>query len=135
MPYRFLATPDLIEFQVFGVLRIEDLLAAAKETAEIERTAPVSPHRITDLSRADDLDMTFSKMADFAALRRAAPLKNNVRSAIVATKQVQVGFARMYQTLNDNPQIEVRIFNNYQVARAWVEGKPLGADEPGGRTG
>lgn len=126
MPYSLQSSPGLIQFRVSGVVQLEDLLAAAREVQAIEAAAPVTPHRITDLSAAEDLDMTFSKMADFAALRRAACLKNKVRSAIVATMQVQVGFARMFQTLNDHPQIEIRIFDNHPEAMAWLREMPVG---------
>jgi hypothetical protein len=33
---------------------------------------------------------------------------------------VAVGFARMFQTLNDNPQIEIRIVPPLEAARVWI---------------
>lgn len=120
MPYQLKLSPGLLHFTVSGVLTLEDLLAAARETQAIEATEPVTPHRLTDLSRVEDFDLTFSKMENFASLRRAAKFKNKVRSAIVAPSQVQLGFARMFQTLNDNPQTEIRIFPDQTEALAWL---------------
>jgi hypothetical protein len=43
-----------------------------------------------------------------------------VKSAIVAPMPVQVGFARMFQILNDHPQIEVQLFATLAEAEAWL---------------
>ena len=40
------------------------------------------------------------------------------RSALVAKRPVHYGFARMFQMLNDNPRIQIRIF-------ATAEARPL----------
>ena len=127
MSYEIKLASGLLRFTVWGVLTLGELLAAAKQTQAIEATEAVTPHRLTDLSAVDDFDLTFSKMEDFASIRRAARLKNNVRSAIVAPSQVQLGFARMFQTLNDNPQIEVRIFPDQPAALAWLGEVPAGS--------
>jgi hypothetical protein len=115
----------LIRFSLFGTVTLEDLLSAGEEARRIEAEAPVSPPRITDMSRVDDLDLDYWRMEEFAARRRIAPLKNKVRSAIVAPSQVQFGFARMFQTLNDNPLIEIRIFSEQAAAELWLDEKPV----------
>jgi hypothetical protein len=115
----------LIRFSLFGTVTLADLLSAGEEARRIEAEAPVSPPRITDMSRVDDLDLDYWRMEEFAARRRIAPLKNKVRSAIVAPSQVQYGFARMFQTLNDNPLIEIRIFSEHAAAELWLDEKPV----------
>jgi len=44
----------------------------------------------------------------------------------VASKPAQFGYARMYQTLNENPNIELELFINREKAMAWLAlvGKP-----------
>jgi len=51
-------------------------------------------------------------------------LKNYIKSAIVANNPSQFGFARMFQTLNDNPQIEIRIFPAAESAMEWLTATP-----------
>ena len=36
-----------------------------------------------------------------------------------------MGIARMFQTLNDNPQISIRIFTNAAEAMSWLQGEPV----------
>jgi hypothetical protein len=43
----------------------------------------------------------------------------------VALTQVQYGFARMFQTLNDNPRIEIEIFGDCESAQRWLNAQPL----------
>lgn len=42
------------------------------------------------------------------------------RMAVVATQQASFGLARMYASLVDALPIEVRVFRDYDEARAWV---------------
>ncbi len=131
MAYQLQHIGGLIRFNLSGIVTLDDLLSAGAQMGRIEAEAPVSPHRITDMSPVQDLDLNFSRMEDFAARRRVAPLKNKVRSAIVAPQQVQYGFARMFQTLNDNPRIEIEIFSDCASAQQWLDAEPAGA-APGG---
>lgn len=71
------------------------------------------------------LDLNYAKIAAVASIRRAAPLKNAVKSAIVAPQPIQYGFARMFQTLNDNPRINLQVFSDRASAMEWlVAGRP-----------
>ena len=55
------------------------------------------------------------------ALKRAQrPIPSPIRSALVASKPVQFGFARMFQMLNDNPRIQIRIFSGLEEAEQWL---------------
>jgi hypothetical protein len=127
MPYELTLSGGLLRFTLSGIVTLEDLLNAAREAQVIEATEPVTPHRLTLLTGVGDFNLSFAKMDEFATIRRTAVLQNKVRSAIVAASQVQLGFARMFQTLNDNPQIEIQIFPDEPAALAWLEEGPAGA--------
>jgi hypothetical protein len=55
-------------------------------------------------------------MRTFAEHRKAQTLANPVKSAAVAPQPVHVGFARMFQTLNEHPQITIEIFSSLRDA-------------------
>jgi hypothetical protein len=120
MPHEFQQAAGHMRLTMSGVITKDELMLVAKEAAEIEAAARVTPHRLTDLAQVADFDLDFSRMHDFASLRRAAPLRNKVRSALVAPSQLQFGFARMFQTLNDNPLIEIAVFREETEALAWL---------------
>ena len=98
-----------------------DLEAQGIALWKLEESLATSPDRLTDLSQADGSLMSFMTVEDYAAKRRVAPLKNHVKSAIVTATQLQYGLARMFQTLNDNPMIEIKLFDDRAKAIEWLK--------------
>ena len=88
--------------------------------AKIETEARVSPDRMVDLSAIEGLNLNFSAIMNYAAARRNAPLQNTVKAAIVAPQTLQYGFARMFQTLNVNPDISMEIFADKDSGLTWI---------------
>jgi hypothetical protein len=120
MPLAIKYSEKLIEIRMHGRLTVEELFTASKEIAQAEAGMPVALHRLTDASEVTATTITFADVEAFAAKRRAAPMKNPVRSAIVAGNDLQFGLARMFQALNDNPRISIKVFRDMAGARAWL---------------
>jgi hypothetical protein len=120
MPFDYRVVDGVIFADFTGRLVSQDLRIAAKEVAVLEEELAISPNRLTDISLVEGIDLNFQEMEAFADIRRRVALKNDIRSAIVVADSLQVGFARMFQTLNDHPKITIRIFNNREEAIAWV---------------
>ncbi len=98
---------------------IRDMTDLIRET-EIE--TKVSPNRIADLTAVEGVSLRFTAIMNYAIVRRSAPLKNSVRAAIVAPHPLQYGIARMFQSLNDNPDIHMEIFTDRGSGLAWISG-------------
>jgi len=111
---------EFIVIRMSGSISLPELLEHAQGVAAIEAGQSVTPHRIAILPSGLVCDLSFPELHAFAAKRRAARLKNPVKSAIVAADAVQYGFARMYQTLNEHPHLQVEIFQSEAVALAWL---------------
>jgi hypothetical protein len=114
-----------------GILDAEDLRRGAELFARMEAEFEPSPNRMADLSSVDRMDVDFGAVEALAAVRRIAPLKNKVKSAIIAPKPVLYGFARMFQTLNDNPDITLKIFRDRDLGWAWLNEAETTAGEDG----
>ena len=97
-----------------------DLFKLMDAAEEIENRSTVIPHRLTDLTQAAGMDVRFPDIFTLAMRRKARPFPNPFKSAIVACQPIHVGFARMFQTLNDHPQITIRIFPTFNEARNWL---------------
>jgi hypothetical protein len=100
--------------------------------AEVERLEAASlpwPDRVTDLTGLRRVDIGFDDMARLAQRRRDLDIPNPIRSAIAARDAVQLGYARMYQTLNDHPLIDLRVFPDVEQALAWLSEPAEGAAE------
>jgi hypothetical protein len=119
--------PTLI-ISISGTMGAADLVAFAEEVIRIERGGTNTPPRLTDLRDVDDMAVGYEEMARLAGMTRVRPLSAPVRSAILVARPVHLGYARMFQTLNDHPHVTVRIFDDEASARAWLE---AGAAEMG----
>jgi hypothetical protein len=103
-----------------GTFTNADMSLAAAELGEVERASDVAPHRTLDLRLVDRLEIDFKGVFAVAETRRRAVVKNPVKSAIIASDIVQFGFARMFQTLNDNSQVVLAIFGDEESALEWL---------------
>ena len=104
---------------MFGVLDLKELEAITAEVERLEESGTVGD-RLTDLSELERIDVGFEEVFAVALKRALRPIRTPIRSALVASKPVQFGFARMFQMLNDNPRIQIRIFDNRPEAEQWL---------------
>jgi hypothetical protein len=112
----------ILRIEFTGTLTNQDLVAGEGELERIERSAPVVPSRLSDLGLAERLEIDFHGVLALALARRQMIFKNSFKSAIVAPDFVRFGFARMFQTLNDHPQITIAIFPDVAGALDWLAG-------------
>jgi hypothetical protein len=120
MPYRAYLDGDLMRIELSQHVTKADLAALVHATAAIETDLAVTPHRITDLRAWETSENYFEEIFAFANARKARTFRNAFKSAIVADKPAVMGTARMFQTLNDHPQITIRIFPTMAEAQAWI---------------
>ncbi|HEV2694332.1 MAG TPA: hypothetical protein VG347_15675 [Verrucomicrobiae bacterium] len=124
MPITSQIRDGLLEAFFQGDVDMEDFQSYAEHLAEIEARLAVTPDRLTDLSAGNLVQMDADRLRRFGATRTVTVLKNKVKSAIVAPKPDQYGLARMFQTFNENPLIEIKIFRDAPAAYAWLGHQP-----------
>ena len=120
MPYDVRAVGDLFKLRFHGTIDSEDLQKSLEEIEGIEAVYEITPDRITDLSESDAASWSFFVIEELAQRRRTAQLKNMVKSAIYAPTDLHYGYSRMFQMLNDNPQIDVEVFRDLAAAETWL---------------
>jgi hypothetical protein len=121
MPFHLRATPGLIELDCYGTFTRDDFLALISDVEATERALPIIPHRIVTLAGVTAWQLTAGDFMALAARRKETRFQNSFKSALVAPEQVLVGIARMFQTLNDHPQIEIAIFPTREAASEWLQ--------------
>lgn len=129
MSYRMTFERGVVRATFFGRLKGADLIAAIEEIHVLELSLPVTPDRIVDLSQLEGADIRQSDVSDVSARRMALAFPTSFRSAIVASRPVELGYARMFQILTDHPQILVQVFSSLEEAEQW-----LSTPERGSRT-
>lgn len=118
MPFEITTTGDYILTRVFGVVTPADLEAIGEAMSAIEARHPAA-NRLTDLTAVESFDFDFTAVSALADTRRSREFAVPCKSAIVAVKPVAIGFSRMFQTLNDNPRVDIRIVSSREEAEAW----------------
>jgi hypothetical protein len=119
MPFELTTTGAILFARVFGVFTAPELNYLATEAEIAEASQPISLDRITDLTAVERFEVGFREIFYFAIRRGAQRFSRTVRSAIVVQDPVQFGIARVYEALNENPQIQVRIVKNVAEAKEW----------------
>ena len=119
MPFEISDEGNFHSARLFGVLDPADLNAVMQEVERLEDEG-VLRDRLTDLTALDRIDVGFEEVFALAAKRAERRVAAPIRSALVANRPVQFGFARMFQMLNDNPRIQIRIFGNLEEAQRWL---------------
>ncbi|HEX6372636.1 MAG TPA: hypothetical protein VF006_27195 [Longimicrobium sp.] len=124
MPFSISTGDGVMRIVFSGTLTPEELGRVADAIGDAEDAADVCPHRVTDMTALTRFEVGFDDMFQLARRRRERSPANPIRSAIVASTPVQLGFARMFQTLNDHPQVTLRIFPDVDGALAWLAEEP-----------
>ncbi|GAB4447159.1 MAG: hypothetical protein Kow0031_29740 [Anaerolineae bacterium] len=131
MAYRVNTEPGLVSIEFFSTFSPDDLVQLAELAEEVERQTDPAPNRLVDMRNLSGVEIRFPDMDWLAKRRRTQRLKNPVKTAIVASRPLPVGYGRMFQELMDHPQIEIKLFSTVEAARLWLAGvSESGTGEP-----
>jgi len=120
MPFHIQADDRLIRLNCTGHITKAEAMESALQIRQVETRFRQRPDQITDLSGVVSRETDFATISSIAQERRAKVFPNAFRLAMVAPTAESLGFARMYQTLAESPQIEIRIFAALAEAESWL---------------
>ena len=106
--------------RLLGTLEPADLVRISAKVLDVEAQSAEAPPRLADFRGLSDLKIGFIDMSELADRSIARPLANRIKSALLISQPVQLGFARMFETLNTHPMVTIRIFDDEKAARAWL---------------
>jgi hypothetical protein len=109
-----------LRFILSGKMTQADMAMIATESSRMEAGLACIPNRLVDLSGLERFDIKFADVFELARERRVRQYPNHFKSALVATTAEQQGFARMFQTLNDNPKVTIAVFDSVAAAETWL---------------
>ena len=113
----------LLVIRLSGSLEPDDLKRIVQEVVLVESQHAEAPPRLTDFRDLAGTNVGYVEMSELARWSVARPLSTPVRSALLVGQPVQLGFARMFQTLNTHPMVTVQIFDDEAAARDWLTGR------------
>ena len=120
MGYRIGFEGPLLVITLTGTISRADLDGIGTELFALERGGTFLPPRLTDLRNALDSTIGYPDVARLAERSIARPLSAPVRAALLVDKPAQLGYARMFQTLNQHPLVTLRVFEDEAEARSWL---------------
>lgn len=122
MPYRLTQEPTFLRIALEGRVSLADLQGALEELEALEASLTTLQDRLVDLTGVETAEIVGGDIFSIAERRKARSYPNTFRTAIVAPKPAQFGFARMFQTLNNHPFITIRVVTDEAEALAWLQG-------------
>jgi hypothetical protein len=120
MPYQTCYDGPILVVRFFGTVTESDLVGSADEVMALEDRGRNTRPRLTDLRGISDSPVGYAEVANIADRVGYRPLASPIRSAFLVDRPVQLGFARMFQTLNRHPQVTIGIFEDEAAARHWL---------------
>lgn len=133
MPIEILQEGELLFIVYSGTVTGTELTEMTGRLAKLEEGMERVPNRLADLSRVTHPVVTFADVLALANQRRGLRFKNSFRSAVLAQGPVAMGFAQMFQALNDHPQIAIEVFTDRAAALEWLAGGPRALTAPTAR--
>lgn len=122
MPYRLTQEPTFLRIALQGRVSLADLQGALGELEALEASLTTLQDRLVDLTGVETSEIVGGDIFGIAERRKAQSYPNPFRTAIVAPRPAQFGFARMFQTLNNHPFITIRVVTDEAEALAWLQG-------------
>ena len=120
MPFEISHDKDYVVIRWLGTITALDLEDAARAVGRMEAADSASFHRVSDLTGIKSMDIAYPEILRLADHRRALKFATPIKTALVANQPLQIGYARMFQSLNDNASIEIRVFRSFDDASRWV---------------
>ena len=113
---------DGILFAVFSeTVTEENLRSLAAEIENVEKDYTVLTNRVVDLCKVKSFDANFMSVLSLAENRNRKVFPTHIKTALLVSNNYQLGFARMYQTFIENPQMSINIFTDESKALEWLK--------------
>lgn len=124
MPLRIQLLPDYVHVNWHGELSKQDLDLLSVEMPRIGRQIGHAPNVLHTFEETSGTSLRFEAMHGYGRNLRQVKLPNPCRVASVCNHPVGFGLARMMQLINQNPDLEMRVFSEKEPALSWLTEKP-----------
>jgi hypothetical protein len=124
MPYSIDEEGGVLRARFVGALTGTELHAFIDEVDAKLAPRPQWPNNLIDLRAVELSALGFTDMMSIAKRREAIQPPSPIRTAILADSPALTGFARMFQSLNHNPNITIQVFSDAAEAESWLLSQP-----------
>lgn len=119
MPYQVHYHDGIAEIKFFGCLTPKDIDQVNLEVLTHEN-APGIAKRFIVLDEVTDFEINYSTMLPLVIFRKQQNVHKEAKTALLAIRPIELGLARMWQTLIDDCGIKCMIFESREDAMNWL---------------
>ncbi|NTV46723.1 MAG: hypothetical protein HGB11_09470 [Chlorobiales bacterium] len=104
-----------------GSFNAHDLNTLRKDMMKLDEEKPHLTKRFSDFTDVSELNVSFN---DFSYYKNNRLYLNDVpkyRTAFYVESELKFGYARMCQTIIEDPKNEIRVFRDKQEAANWLK--------------
>jgi Protein of unknown function (DUF3478). len=120
MPYSIDTSTKFIKVTYSGTLDNNDIQGVLKDSLIVGGNELNLINRIEDMRELHGIKIGFDELMDFTENLRTIQLPHAVKTAILTGNSLQYGIARMFQTILEHPQMEIKVFSHEEEACKWV---------------
>jgi hypothetical protein len=122
---KFYEDIHLLIYRPHGVIDEAAVKKVVSVLEDLEAKLERPFNRFSDTLAADDVELNFKYVIQFSLCRRMSYAGHPpVKSAILATDETMIHYARLHALLTQGSPINVRVFKDRQEAADWL-GVPL----------
>jgi hypothetical protein len=99
----------------------KDFISLPAEFDSIDNEHPIILNRLISLCNVKDFNLNYSAILYLSEKRNKKVYPNSFKTALLVGNNIQLGFARMFQTFIDNPQMTIEIFTDEIKAVEWLK--------------
>lgn len=124
MPFRIEILPEYVHVEWYGDMVNEDLIEVGLALPKVGEQLRKVPNVLHTFDKVENLRLQFDAMHAHTRKLSRTELPNRSRTASVCERPLFYGVARMMQSLNSNPNLQMEVFTSLEDALAWLR-QPL----------
>jgi len=121
MAYSFDVDHDkkLVDGKLYDTVTGAELIELVTELVQLEQQI-AGYNEFWDCSGVSEADVDYNKMMTMTNIESSSRQGLPAKNALLVKNNLQMGLARMYQTLMSDSNMDIRIFTDAQKARQWL---------------
>ncbi len=120
MPIRIEILPEYVHVTWYGSLANDDLALLGTEMPKLGIQLGKVPNVLHTFDEVTGIGMQFEAMHSHGRHLGRIKLPNRSRTASVCSNPLSFGMARMMQSLNHNPDLQMEVFSTMEEALRWL---------------
>ncbi|MDQ5981134.1 MAG: hypothetical protein QG602_4112 [Verrucomicrobiota bacterium] len=124
MPIRIQLLPDYVHVNWHGELTTQDLDLLSVEMPRIGWQIGHAPNVLHTFDETTGSALRYDAMHSYGRNLQQVKLPNPCRVASVCNHTIGFGLARMMQLINQNPDLDMKVFSEKEAALCWLTETP-----------